>query len=681
MDKIDPQKIVHTLKNEVQFVIMDHDGVISYANDRYCSMTGYMKFELVGQKYWLFMKESHENAEELWQTVSEGHTWREEVKSERKDGTPFWKSVMIIPYLNEQETSNQHLAISIESQQLTEVEQTLEAALKDSFQETIKHLENTIFKYVQTEDGRLVFTLSEGKIAEEIGFVTEAIAGSEVKEFFPEDVQSLMEDNFRIAAEGKSNHFEMRLFGTDFLVYLSPIIVDEVVIEVVGTAFDITDKKEAEELIHHMAYHDYLTGLLNRAAFHDELDRLIDDAKEKDERFALLFIDLDRFKNINDTLGHRMGDQVLIAVANRLEESVCEQAIIARLGGDECAILLPNQSKETTRDMAEHIVSQFSRPLLVDQNEIYITPSVGISLYPKDGREGEDLLNNADQAMYHVKNNENKNICFFSEELQDELKLRNSLENDLRTALENDEFILYYQPQMDIATKKVFGVESLIRWQHPDKGMISPGEFIPIAEKSGLIIPMGEWVLREASEQNKRWQDEGYEPIVISVNVSPQQFMQTDFVTVVKTILQQTNLAPHYLELEITEGMTMDVKSTTKVLKSLRDLGVKVSIDDFGTGYSSLNYLSKLPINQLKIDQSFIQEMNEKNRAIVKTIISLANNLQIDLIAEGVEMKEQVNFLKDQNCNKVQGFFFSRPLPAKEVTQFFRKQPTVHTEV
>src|SRR5690625_1978491 len=602
---IDKQKILEAIGHEVHLVIIDSTGIVTYVNDKFCSILGCTKNELVGKTYWLMDENVHSYSyyQEIMQTLGNGKVWKGEVKNKSKDGVEFWEAITIIPLMDEKGIPYKYVSIGIEVSRLTQNETLLEIALKDSFDETIKHLENAIFKYTQTPDGRLVFTLAKGKIAEKIGFITEKIANFEIKDFFPLDARPKMEKEFKKAIEGRSNKFEMRLFETDFLVSLSPIIENGRVIEVVGTALDITKQKEAEALIHHMAYHDSLTGLLNRAAFDEKIEEIIQQAKEKNETFAVLFIDLNRFKGINDAFGHRIGDKLLIAVSKRIAKSIEKTDIIARLGGDEGAIILPNRTKVETENIVKHIIKQFSTPFSIDNMELYTSVSIGISMYPQDGKSGEELLSKADDAMYHVKNQKENNFFFFTEELKSKLESKRQLENELQLALEKEQFILYYQPQIDITTKKIFGIEALIRWIHPQKGLISPGKFISLAEETGLIIPIGEWVLRTACQKNKEWQEQGYEPVIISVNVSPRQFMKIDFVTLVKQILQETRLKPQYLELEITEGMTMDVKYTKKVLTSLKELGVNVSIDDFGTGYSSLNYLSKLPIKKLKIDQ------------------------------------------------------------------------------
>ncbi len=673
LEHIRTLKLLDDLKNALDIAsivaITDAKGVITYANDTFCTMSGYVKEELIGNTHRIVNSGFHPKRffKEMWQTITSGQIWKGEVQNRAKDGSTYWVSTTIVPFVDAQGVPYEYVAIRTDVTRLKQAEKSLETALKNDFQTTIKNLQNCIFKYRQNAEGKLVFTLSEGKAAEKIGFVTEAIYNKEVKDFFPEDVVHIMEQNFMGACRGTPMEFEMHLLDIDFLVYLSPIIQDHQVIEVVGTAIDITERKKSEQLINHMAYHDSLTGLPNRAF----LDEQMETAIKENKTFAVLFIDLDRFKNINDTLGHRMGDLLLIAVSERLLDCMDEGHIVSRISGDEFVILLPNSDEEIAKRIAQRIIDRLSTSFIIGNNEMYITPSIGISMFPQDG---DEPLKSADTAMYQAKNQGKNSFHFFTQDLDRKLKEKLVLENQLRKALEKEEFVLYYQPQIDITTGKMIGVEALVRWMHPEMGMVPPMEFIPLAEETGLIIPIGNWVLYQACQQNKAWQDAGYEPIPISVNVSLRQFMQKNFVQVVYNILRQTNLAPQYLELEITESMTMDIAYTERVLTSLRDLGIKVSMDDFGTGYSSLSYLRTLPINKLKIDQAFIRNLDKKNKAIVRTIISLALNLQIEVIAEGVELKEHVTFLKKYNCFQAQGYLFSKPVPKEELGKLMKNQ-------
>jgi predicted signal transduction protein with EAL and GGDEF domain len=366
-------------------------------------------------------------------------------------------------------------------------------------------------------------------------------------------------------------------------------------------------------------------------------------------------------------MGHEIGDQLLIKIADKMNSCVQDDEMIFRHGGDEFTILVPDTSINKAKAISEKVVDELSVPILIDQYELIISPSIGIVVYPHHGNSPKELIKNADLAMYFAKSTGANNYKIFTKELLVHSQNKVELEMDLRKALERGEFVLHYQPQFHLKTQKMIGVEALIRWNHPKKGMISPLEFIPFAEESGLIIPIGEWAIREACLQNKTWQQSGYPSITVSVNLSPRQF-QSNIVETIQSVLLDTELEAKYLELEITESIMMEVNKAISTLKELKKLGVKVSIDDFGTGYSSLYYLKKFPIDKLKIDQSFIRDIAHSNdETLIKTIIIMAHTLNLQVIAEGVETKKHVDLLTSLNCNEAQGFYFSKPVPATEL--------------
>jgi diguanylate cyclase (GGDEF)-like protein/PAS domain S-box-containing protein len=443
--------------------------------------------------------------------------------------------------------------------------------------------------------------------------------------------------------------------------------------QIVLLAHDITERKKNEEKIKHLAYHDTLTGLLNRNYFRDCFKESIARAEKAKQMLAVLFIDLDRFKVINDTFGHSVGDILLKQTAEKLMSSVGKNDLICRQGGDEFILLLNNTSKEETERTANKIHETLSAPFVLSGNEVYITPSIGISFYPHDGLEVESLIKNADMAMYDAKSKGKNNYQFYSLNKAETNLRKVRLENKLRKSLQEHAFRSYYQPEINIHILKVTGFEALIRWNDLEEGFISPSEFIPIAEETGLIVPIGNWVLWEACRQNKLWQETGYPPVVICVNISVRQFLDLDFLDTVKTILKETNLEPKYLNLEITESIAMvDVQKTIEILNKLRLMGIHLTLDDFGTGFSSLSYLSKLPLDFVKIDQSFVRVLPEyeQNKNIVKAIIQVAHSLNKYVIAEGVETKEQLDFLRLQQCDQVQGYYFSQALPANQAEDF-----------
>ncbi|SFB06677.1 MULTISPECIES: GGDEF and EAL domain-containing protein [unclassified Bacillus (in: firmicutes)] len=434
---------------------------------------------------------------------------------------------------------------------------------------------------------------------------------------------------------------------------------------------DISQRKKAEKTIKYMAYYDTLTGLPNRNMFRKHLnDALMDNVGSS---LAVLFLDLDRFKIINDTKGHTTGDHLLHIVAKRLKNAVQDDGLVSRQGGDEFIILLEDADKTKASEVAERILKEFVSGFEVNEEEFFITTSIGISLAPFDGRDEETLIKHADTAMYLAKERGKNNYQFYTEKLKGLSSKKMELENGLRKGLEQKQFILHYQPQVELETGKITGMEALIRWKHPERGYISPGEFIPLAEETGLIVPIGKWVLKEACSQNKAWQDQGHLPVPIAVNISVRQLQEDSFVDTIKEVLRETKLPPCYLELEITESIMQNIDRSVIILNELKDIGVKWSIDDFGTGYSSLSYLKHLPIDNIKIDKSFVDDITQHSSkgAMVKTIIDMGNNLQFKVIAEGIESEAQVEFLKEHGCWVGQGYYYSKPVPADQMEKLF----------
>lgn len=421
------------------------------------------------------------------------------------------------------------------------------------------------------------------------------------------------------------------------------------------------------------AYYDYLTGLANSRLLRERIEETICLAQnEPNQKFAILFLDLDRFKNINDTLGHEVGDMILKAVSQLLVGNLSYEYLISRMGGDEFIILIPNlkHDKEAI-DCAKTIIALLNQPLYVKDYELHLTGSIGIAMFPSDGRDADTLIKHADTAMYRVKEQGKNNYAVYSPLTSDPSYEKLVLENDLRKALKKKEFIVYYQPKINIVEGMISGFEALVRWNHSEQGLISPGTFIPVAEETGLIVPIGEYVMREAAKQMVAWHQAGLPEVPIAVNLSTRQFLQSNLVQTVESILKETGLPPHLLELEITESMTIDIERSIEILTKLKSLGIQISIDDFGTGYSSLHYLQQLPIDRLKIDQSFVQNIsvNENHAILVATIIHMAKNLQLSVTAEGVETENQAMYLQKQQCEEVQGYYFSMPLSASEIEE------------
>ncbi len=462
-----------------------------------------------------------------------------------------------------------------------------------------------------------------------------------------------------------------------------------------ATLQDVTDRRLAEEKIRRLAYFDGLTGLPNRESFKERLAGEVERARRMGASLATLFLDLDEFKRINDTLGHAAGDQLLRHVATRLQDSVrgtdlvsfgvspgapCE-GTVARLGGDEFTLLLTDlSSREAPARVAERILALLARPVTVAGHEVVVSPSIGIAVFPGDGQDAQTLLESADTAMYFAKR-AGKNLFQFYEPSMSAVAMRRlAMENQLRGAIARGEFALHYQPQMDVASGRVDSVEALARWDSPEFGRVSPAEFIPLAEETRLIVPIGEWVLATACQQVKDWQDQGVRVNRVAVNISPMQFMQPEFTEMVARTLQQTGLDPASLELEITETLlARDVELAIRTLHALKDLGVQLSIDDFGTGYSSLSQLKRFPVDRLKIDQSFVRNItsDSDDAAIAMAVIGMAGSMDLSVVAEGVETLEQLEFLKARRCNEVQGFFLSRALPPQELETLLHERGLV----
>ena len=432
----------------------------------------------------------------------------------------------------------------------------------------------------------------------------------------------------------------------------------------------LTEQVETAKVeLDHLAHHDVLTGLPNRILLQDRLSQAIELARRQGRQLAVMFMDLDQFKHINDSLGHALGDQLLQSVAQRLVACVRQSDTVSRQGGDEFVLLFPHiEHAEDAALSAQKLLAALALPHHIDQHELHISASIGISIYPDDGQDTETLIKSADTAMYHAKENGRNNYKFFEQSMNARAVQRQSVEASLRRALERQEFVLHYQPKINLHSGAMVGVEALIRWQHPQRGLLLPAQFVPIAEDCGLILPIGRWVLREACLQARTWLQAGLPPITIAVNTSALEFRAKDFLENIRATLAETGLEPRYLELELTESVLMrDAESSDSVLHALADLGVKLAVDDFGTGYSSLSYLRQFPIDTLKIDQSFVNQMtsNPDDATIVSAVIGMGKSLRQRVIAEGVETPEQYAFLLAQQCDEGQGYYFGRPVVAE----------------
>jgi diguanylate cyclase (GGDEF)-like protein len=468
--------------------------------------------------------------------------------------------------------------------------------------------------------------------------------------------------------------------GLAFPWPVASTVIDSVVMAAAVVAMGMSileDERQAAltaaSQVEHIAYHDPLTGLPNRALFQDRFIVAISHASRHQTRLAILYLDIDRFKQINDSLGHTMGDQLLKAAAKRIRQAVRDEDTVARLGGDEFAILIHSLAHaEHAGKVGRKILDVLASPFSLGEREVFVTGSLGIAIYPNDGSDAEALVKNSDTAMYRAKHNGGDGYQFYTASMNSRALELLEIESGLRRALRNQELELYYQPLIELQTGAIYGLEALLRWNHPEKGTLLPERFIPTAEVSGLIVPIGAWVIREACRQARFWQRQKGVDLVVSVNLSARQFQQPDLIDTIRLALEESRLPPRLLELEITESNAMlDVQRTIRTLHELKEIGVRVAIDDFGTGYSSLSYLKQFPVDTLKLDQSFVRDMIAPQDAkIVSGVIAMAHSMSLQVMAEGVETLSQLEFLRANECDKLQGYLFSRPLPADSCDRF-----------
>ncbi len=656
---------------------LDKDGRITYVSPVVEQLGGYTPSELIGRSFTEFIHPDDllPLAESFQRTVS-GNLEPSEFRIFTKSGEIRWVRTSSRPVFE----GDRIIGLRAVMMDITERKQA---------EETLRRSE-TKFRTLTETVAAAVF-IFQGTRLRYVNSLTEALTGYEREELLAMHFWEMIHPDFRELVKERGlarqrgervpTHYEVKLVTKNgderWVDFTLGVIEFEGKPAVLGTGFDITERKRAEETIKHMAYHDSLTDLPNRTLFQDRLTVALAQARRKRRTAAVMFLDLDRFKVVNDTVGHALGDDLLQGVAERLTGLVREGDAVARVGGDEFTLLLAEVERaEDMIEIAERVLDTLRQPWVLNGHEFRITASIGIAMFPNDGEDADSLLRNADTAMYRAKDQGRDNYKLYTPAMNARIAERLALENSLRHGLERGEFLVYYQPQVDIASGRIVGMEALVRWQHPERGLVFPAEFIPVAEETGLIVPLGAWVMRTACAQNKAWQAAGFPPMRVAVNLSARQFQQRNFTEMVDEVLKEADLEARWLQLEITEGVAMqDVESNIAVLRELRQMGVQIAIDDFGTGHSSLSYLSRLPIDVVKIDRTFVQDLttDPNGAAIARSIIVMAHNLKLRVIAEGVETEEQLAFLKKRRCDEMQGYLFSKPAPAEAFEEMLRQ--------
>ncbi|GMK39004.1 hypothetical protein PCCS19_20580 [Paenibacillus sp. CCS19] len=546
------------------------------------------------------------------------------------------------------------------------MEKDLKAA-QQTLKKTLVRYNGLVLKF-KLEQDRFIHTSCVGEL---FGIHAEQAVGRELVDFMPAHVARRQEERYRRAWEGEEiDWFDTSWNGRVYRTTIQPLWEDDDVVEAVALSVDITNQRRTEERINRLIHYDGLTGLPNREYAQDYVQQALELAGGNGRTAAVLFIGLNHFKLVNESLGDDIGDQLLMSIARRLQKLGADDARAVRMGGDTFVYLFTYHESTAMMDMIDQLHAQLHRPFQFGDQDIYVGSSIGVSLYPNHSDRAEHLLQASEMAMYEAKHL-GRQTLIYNPSLNEQLHRRMEIELHLRKAAELGQLKLYYQPIVATANARPVGMESLIRWFHPELGAVSPGEFIPVAEETGLIVPIGRWVLEEACRQNKQWQDNGFTPIVISVNISSRQFYDPLFTESLVNLLHRTGLESRWLELEITEGVMMDIHTALPILRELQALGINLSIDDFGTGYSSLKYLKELPVGKLKIDQSFIRHIdtNAVHTAIVSSVLTMSHQLGLEVVAEGVERVEELSALRDNGCTFAQGYLFSHPVSAEEAAR------------
>ncbi len=671
-------------------VVMDLGGQVVYCNQGFLTLSGFSTAEVIGAKPrpWNPDESTASIYRSLLASEHIGERWNGDVQSTRKDGSVYWER-QVVSTLRGADGQHTHLVVFKEDVSDRKLRRADYAQTRHLHEKALASSSNGIMITRSDADDHSIVYVNPA-FERITGYRADEVIGLEGRFLVRDDLAQPDLEHIRSALrekrEGTATLRNYRKDGSLFWneLHIAPVhdLAGEATTHFVSVINDISERVRYQHALEYQANHDSLTGLANRNLLNDRIEQAIAWAKRNGHVMGVMLLDLDHFKLINDASGHGAGDALLKEVAHRLSACVRETDTVARLGGDEFVIILTDLPQPDDVDLiAEKILSTLSRPTEVAGRDIFVTASIGVSLYPRDGDHGEILLRYADMAMYRVKEHGRNSVRQFVPEMGSTAISRLDMEGALRRGLERGEFVLHYQPKIDLATQAVVGAEALIRWQHPQIGLIHPIEFIRLAEETGLILPLGEWVLAEACKQQVLWRQQGMAPLKISINMSARQFRQDELTDRIAAVFASTGADPTQFIVELTESMVMhDVDSTLGSLRALKKLGLSLSLDDFGTGYSSLSYLRRFPIDELKIDRSFINDIhtNPDDAAIAGAIIAMARSLGLSVVAEGVENKEQADLLTTLGCTQVQGYYYARPLTVSAFSARLRGEQPVH---